>query len=61
MPLNLEDILQPMRARADRLMVGTLGFLLLICLGIGAFNGSWNVALAVGVPALLVPLRHNHQ
>ncbi len=56
MPLNIEDILQPLRARADRLMVGTLGFLLLICLGVAAFNGSWSVALAVGLPALLVPL-----
>ncbi|OYY92947.1 MAG: hypothetical protein B7Y41_13560 [Hydrogenophilales bacterium 28-61-23] len=52
---NNESILQPGRAAADRLMAGTLVFLLLVSLAVAAFNGTWGVALTVGVPALLAP------
>jgi methyl-accepting chemotaxis protein len=36
-------------------MTATLGFLLLVSLGVAAFTDSWGVALAVGLPALGVP------
>jgi methyl-accepting chemotaxis protein len=37
-------------------MLGTLAFHLLLCLGVAAVNGSWAIALSVGLPAFLVPL-----
>jgi methyl-accepting chemotaxis protein len=48
--------LQAFRANSDRIMLGTLAFHLVICLGVAAVNGSWAIALAVGLPAFLVPL-----
>lgn len=48
--------MQAFRKSADKLMIGTLAFLLAISLGIAALNGSWLPALAVGLPALVVPL-----
>jgi len=53
--MDSETILQPGRIVADRLMAGTLVFLLLLSLAVAAFNGTWAVALLVGVPALLAP------
>ena len=53
---NIELILQPQRARADLVMLGTLVFLALISLGIAFFTQTWNVALAIGLPAVLVPI-----
>jgi methyl-accepting chemotaxis protein len=58
--LNEEQILQPMRAKADKVMTATLGFLLLISLTVAAFTDSWGVALAVGLPALGVPFTIFH-
>ena len=53
--LNTEAMLQPQRAKADRLMLTTLAFLALLCLGIGAVTNTWDIALAVGLPAFVVP------
>lgn len=52
---STESILQPLRANADRLMLATLVFLELICVGIAYFTGTWSLALTVGLPALGVP------
>lgn len=41
---------------ANRLLSVTLGILLLISFGLAAYNGSWFEALAVGVPAMLLPV-----
>lgn len=53
--INSEGLLQPYRERADRVMLVTLAVLLAVSCGIAAFTDTWGVALAVGVPALLVP------
>jgi len=54
-PPNAEAILQPQRAQADRLMLGTLLFLQVIVLAIAYFTDTWSLALGVGLPALVVP------
>ena len=51
-----EQSLHGYRIGADRLMLGTLTFLLAVTIGISAFTGTWGIGLAVGLPALLVPL-----
>ncbi|NSL54338.1 methyl-accepting chemotaxis protein [Uliginosibacterium aquaticum] len=51
-----QQALQAFRARADGLLAGVLGLLLLVCLGLAVANGSWLPALLLGVPALVVPL-----
>jgi len=53
--IDEEAILQPGRVAADRLMLGTLVFLLVVALGVAAATSTWAVALIVGIPALLVP------
>ena len=53
--LEEEKLLQSRREGADRIMLGTLVFLLCIMLGVAAATGTWGVALAVGIPALAVP------
>jgi len=50
------DGLTAFRARADGLLVGTLGFHLLLCLIAAALTDTWGEAISVGVPAFLVPL-----
>lgn len=52
---NAEDILQPYRAAADRVMLATLGFLAIVSLGVAAFTATWAITVAVSLPALLVP------
>ncbi len=54
--INAERILQPQRAAADRIMLGMMVFLTLICLGVGFFTKTLSLALAVAVPAWLVPM-----
>ncbi len=54
--INAERILQPQRAAADRIMLGMMVFLTLICLGVGFFTQTLSLALAVAVPAWLVPM-----
>lgn len=49
------DVLRPFRASADRLMLAFLGAHLLITLGIAAHTGTWLLAIAVGLPAVLAP------
>jgi methyl-accepting chemotaxis protein len=53
---NFENqALRAFRARSDTLLLWVLSIHLLVCLGVGLGNGSWGVALLLGVPALLVP------
>ncbi|MFM8576540.1 MAG: methyl-accepting chemotaxis protein [Limnohabitans sp.] len=54
--INAERILQPQRAAADRIMLGMMVFLTLICLGVGYFTHTLSLAVAVAVPAWLVPM-----
>ncbi len=42
--------------RADRVMGATLGFLLVVVLGLGWWTTTWAEALTIGLPATLVPL-----
>jgi len=53
--MDTEALLQPYREAADRVMLLTLGLLLLVSLGIASIYGGWGIAIAVGLPALLVP------
>jgi methyl-accepting chemotaxis protein len=48
--------LQVFRANSDLIMLGTLAFHLVVCLIIAVVNGSWAIALTVGLPAFLIPL-----
>jgi methyl-accepting chemotaxis protein len=50
-----ENVLAAYREGADRIMIGTLAVHLLVCLAVAGANGSWLAALAVGLPALVVP------
>ncbi len=52
---NDELALHAGRVAADRLMLIALAAHLAVALGVAAFTGTWVVALAVGLPALLVP------
>jgi len=51
-----ELLLLEQRRLADRLMVGTLAFLMVVGLALGIANDSLGLAFLVGLPALLVPL-----
>ena len=53
--MNDELVLQPGRIHADQLMLKALLAHLAIVLAVAAFTDTWGVALAVGLPALLVP------
>jgi methyl-accepting chemotaxis protein len=50
-----DQILQPQRAAADRVMLSMMVFLLLVCFGIAYFTSTWTLTAVVGIPALLVP------
>jgi methyl-accepting chemotaxis protein len=54
--INAERILQPQRAGADRIMLSMMVFLTLICLVVGHFTDTLTLALAVALPAWLVPM-----
>lgn len=49
------DMLTALRSKADRMLLGVLAVHLLVCLGFAAWTGEWMAALAIGVPALVVP------
>ena len=53
---NVKDGLSAFRARADNLLIGTLGAHLVLCLVAAWLTDSWGPALGVGLPAFLVPL-----
>lgn len=55
MTFNKENALHEFRLRTDRFFIYTLACLLLLSLGLAAYNGSWGSALAIGIPALLFP------
>src|SRR5690606_30570852 len=52
---DAERVLLPYRVQADRLLLPTLVALLAISLGVAAATDTWQLALAVGAPALVVP------
>ncbi len=54
-PLDPLDALHAFRAAADRLMLAFLGVHFILTLGFASHTGTWSIALAVGLPALLVP------
>lgn len=56
MALNNESALQEFRSGTDKFFIYTLAALLMISLGLAAYNGSWIPALVIGLPALLFPL-----
>lgn len=53
---DIEEILKPHRSSADRVMQFALIGLFIVSLAVAAFTDTWGVTLAVGLPALLVPL-----
>ncbi len=53
-PLDPPDALHAFRAAADRLMLAFLGVHFILSLGIAAYTDTWAIALAVGLPALIV-------
>jgi methyl-accepting chemotaxis protein len=55
MKINEETLLKPIRAQTDQIMIVTLGFLLVMSIGIGWFYSELVMALLVGVPAFIVP------
>jgi methyl-accepting chemotaxis protein len=50
-----DQILQPQRAAADRIMLSMMVFLLVVCFGVAYFTSTWLLTTVVAVPALLVP------
>jgi methyl-accepting chemotaxis protein len=50
-----DQILQPQRAAADRVMLSMMVFLLLVCFACAHFTNTWTLTAIVGLPALLVP------
>jgi methyl-accepting chemotaxis protein len=52
---NTLVLIDPQAVKADRLMGLTLALLLLVSMGIAATNGTWFEALAVGLPAAILP------
>ena len=50
-----DQILQPQRAAADRVMLSMMVFLLFVCFACAHFTNTWTLTAIVGLPALLVP------
>jgi methyl-accepting chemotaxis protein len=50
-----DQILQPQRAAADRIMLSMMVFLLAVCFGVAYFTSTWLLTVVVAVPAVLVP------
>lgn len=55
MKINKEVLLNAIRARVDKIMIITLGFLLIVSAGMGWFYGALWLSLLIAVPALVVP------
>lgn len=55
MKINEEVLLTPIRAQVDRIMMITLGFLLVVSMGIGWFYGTIFLSLLIAIPAFVVP------
>ena len=53
--VSTEELLREQRLSADNIMLVSVGVLLLISLGVAYATSTWLVALAVGVPAVIVP------
>jgi methyl-accepting chemotaxis protein len=52
---NITVLVDLQAIKADRLMGWTLVGMFALCLGIARYNGTWFEALAVGLPATIVP------
>lgn len=52
---NYEDRVTEFHRTAHKLAIGCAALHLLLCLGIAWFTGTWLLAIAVGLPAVLVP------
>lgn len=55
MKMNEEILLNVIRARVDKIMIMTLGFLLIVSIGIGWFYGVLLMASLIAIPAFVVP------
>ncbi len=55
MRINEETLLQPIRAQTDKIMIITLGVMLVITLGIGWFYDVLFMSMLIGIPAFVVP------
>lgn len=53
--LDVERILQPQRAAADRIMLVMMVFLTLVSFVVGYFTQTMGLAVAIALPSLLVP------
>src|ERR1700761_699185 len=49
------EYLKRLRAVGDRLLLGVIGFMLLASFGLASWYGTWTEALAIGLPAALIP------
>lgn len=59
-PKDTEALLHAYRLTADRVMLITLAALLAVSLAVAASTDTWAVALAVGLPAVIVPFLVHH-
>ncbi len=53
---NTEELLRPYRIDADRIMQAALAGLLVVSVALGVYTGTLAVALAIGLPAVIVPV-----
>jgi methyl-accepting chemotaxis protein len=53
--INEETLLKPIRAQTDRIMIITLGVMLVFSIGVGWFYDELMMALLIGIPAFVVP------
>lgn len=49
---SFDPMLQPLRQKADQVMLAMTAFLLLVCLGLAPWRNTWVDALVVGLPTL---------
>ncbi len=55
MKISEEVLLKPIRAQTDRIMIITLGVMLVFSIGVGWFYDEFIMALLIGIPAFVVP------
>jgi methyl-accepting chemotaxis protein len=53
--ISEEVLLKPIRAQTDRIMIITLGVMLVFSIGVGWFYDEFIMALLIGIPAFVVP------
>lgn len=52
---NVSEMIDQQAIKADKLMLGTLVCLFILCLAIASADGSWSIAFMLGLPAFAVP------